>query len=331
MNQILLQVLSQDPLKTPGICLSFRWLLPLIPHLETTCKLFVLPFLGTWLGHIFLDMYDLWDQTLSIVYLGTFVGMIPKPNTSSKVWMDTNLFTILYYLLYFAELALLAYFGLNLEYSIGWLASITFSTTLTFLFYAILLKFGLSTLLYFKTIVSIYLLTDLGNILALGLLSPFYSCKIFLSIGLLFLIYLLLPYRHPLLFSWVSISPSQFDKNLTKLRCLFWGALSVWVDYIALTPFYILEIILASESHKRKDSVLYHLKEAWNTHKTTIWGNIKKMGNTLPAVIEIIQIITTKKEIIYKAILVPLLYPSWMESRELWHRDLRGFLRADRQ
>lgn len=280
MNQILLQVLSQDPLKTPGICLSFRWLLPLIPHLETIGGWFILPVLGTWLGCIFLDMDDLWDQVFSLtgmLYMSILVAMIPKPNTSSKLWFDTNFSTIIYYLLYFAELTLIAHLSLDLEYSIGWLFSITFSTFFTFLFYAVLLGFGFSTLHYFKTIVRIYLLTDLGSILALGLLSPFYSYKIFVFMSSLILIYLLLPYRHPLMFSWLAVSPAQLDKNLLMLRCLFWGALSVWADYISLTFFYVLEMILASKNHQKKDSGLYDYKGLWNTHKVKFWGTIRSI------------------------------------------------------
>jgi hypothetical protein len=282
MNQILLHVLAQDPLKTPGICLSFRWLLPLIPHLETICHWFVLPLLGTWLGCLFLDMNELFDQVFSLtgmLYVSTFVAMIPKPNTSSKLWFDANLLTIICYLVYFAELAVITYFSLDLEYSLSWLFSIAFSTTFIILFYAILLGFRLSTLLYFKTILSIFWLTALGNMLALGTLSPFYTDKILLFIGSIFLIYLLLPYRHPLLFPQLLISSSQPDKNLPVLRCLFWGALSVWTDYIAMTPFYILEMILASESHKNKDSVLYYCKNVWTTHKSKVCENVMRFAD----------------------------------------------------
>lgn len=318
MNQILLQVLSQDPLKTPGVCLSFRWLLPLIPNLETLSGIFVFPILGTWLGRIFLDMDDLWDQTLSLtglLYLSTIIGMIPKPHTSSKLWIDANLFTVVCYSLYFTELFLLAYFGLDLEYTLGWIASISFSTILTFLFYGMLLIFGFSTPSYFKTIATIYLLTDVGNMLALGVLSPFTSCRVFILIGTFFLIYLLLPYRHPYLFSWMSISPAQFGKNLTTLRCLFWGALSVWADYIALTPFYILEMILATESHRRKDSVLYYLKETWNTNKAAIFQNYQKLGDSSLVLQEIFQVLRVKQKMITKELLNPgMSYPSLQRS-----------------
>ena len=277
-------------------------------HLETLSASLLLPILGTELGHIFTDMDDLWDQVFSLtgfLYISTVIGMIPKPNTSSKLWVDANLFTIICYSLYFSELFLLAYFGLTLEYSLGWLASISFSTILTLLFYGALLKLGFSTLSYFKTIATIYLLTDLGNMLALGVLSPFSSCKIFLLIGICFLIYLLLPYRHVLLFPWISVSLSQFDKNQTTLRCLFWGALSVWSDYVALTPFYLLEMLLATESHRRKDSVLYYLIKAWNTNKATLFQKYQKLGDSSSTVIEILQIFQTKQKMILKVLCIP--------------------------
>ncbi|MBX9805533.1 MAG: hypothetical protein K2Y18_07260 [Alphaproteobacteria bacterium] len=327
MNQILLNVLSQDPLKTPGICLSFRWLLPLIPHLETIGALFALPILGMWLSHIFVDSHDLWDQVMSVwgfIYISTLLSMVPKPNTSSRLWIDANLFTVVYYLLYFGELWLLAHFDINLEYSIGWLFSIVFSTALTFLFYGILLKVGLSTLPYFKTIVTIYLLTDLGNLFALGFLSPYYSTALFLVLGMVLLIYLLLPYRHPLLFSWVKVSPCQVSKNLMVLRCLLWGALSVWADYIDMAPFYILEVILASDSRKKQDSVVFHLTAAWHTHKMKIWGYIKGMIDMRLTLVEIEKALRLIQKNTYQEARVPALsYTSILRTRsDLCTRNL---------
>jgi hypothetical protein len=284
MNQILLNVLAQDPAKTPGICLSFRWLLPLIPHLEILSGWFIFPILGTWLGCLFLDTADLWDQVFSLtglLYVSTIVSMIPKPNTSSKLWFDANLFTVVCYSVYFTELALIAFFNLDLEYSISWLFDIVFSTACTFIFYGILLGFRLSTPQYFKTIVSIYLLTDLGNMIALGTITPFDTDKIFVTISMALFVYLMLPFRHPLLFSKVWVSPFQLTENLMILRCFLWGAVSVWADYIALTPFYLLEMVLASDSHQRKDSVLYYCKGWWSTYKFKMWENIREIASTL--------------------------------------------------
>jgi len=312
MNQILLQVLAQDPLKTPAVCLSFRWLLPLIPHLETFTGWFVLPLLGTGLGCFFIDISDLYDQVFSLtglLYLSTVISMIPKPNTSSKLWVDTNLFTIVCYVVYFAELAVIAYLSLDLEYSVSWLFSITFSTVLTFIFYGMLLTLGFRAPSYFKAIVSIYVMTDIGNILALGVLSPFLTYKIFMSVSIIFLVYLLLPYRHPLIFSGLPVSQSQFDKNLPILRCLFWGVLTVWTDYIALTSFYILEMILASESHQKKDSLLYYCRNLWVTHKSKVWNTIGEMTNTLSSQAEIILALVARKKRFFKAYLDPISTP----------------------
>jgi hypothetical protein len=284
MNQILLNVLAHDPTKTPGIYLSFRWLLPLIPHLENILGCFMLPLLGTWLGCFFIDTTDLCDQLFSfngLLYMGVLISMLPKLNASSKLWFDANLFTIICYLIYFAELRVIAFYSMELEYSISWLFDIGFSTTFTLLFYALLLCLRLTTPLYFRTIASIYLLTNLGNIIALSTLNPFYSNKIFICISFLFSIYLLFLDRHSLLAIRKALLPTLWDKNLMILRCLFWGALSVWIDYIALTPFYILETIAATESHHRKDSVLYYCKTQWESHKSSIMEPFKRMKHHL--------------------------------------------------
>ncbi|MBM3633315.1 MAG: hypothetical protein FJX03_06405 [Alphaproteobacteria bacterium] len=279
MNQILLQVLAQDPMKTPGICLSFRWLVPLFPHLETVSGWFVFPLLGTWLGCLFLDINDLCDQLFSftgLLYFSTIVSMIPKPNTSSKLWINTNLFTIVCYAVYFAELAIVAHLCLDLEYSVSWLFSLSFSTISIFMFYGILHIFGFSTPAYLKTIATICLVTDVGSILALGIISPFWSHYVASGASIFFFIYFLYPYRRPLISFGLPITLLQRDTNLSILRCLFWGALTVWADYIALTPFYILEMILTCESHNKHDSVLNYCRNWYTTHKFKLWEN---MGN----------------------------------------------------
>ena len=277
MNQILLQVLAQDPLKTPGICLSFRWLVPLFPHLESISGWFLLPLFSTWLGCLFLDMNDFCDQLFScagLVYLSTIVSMIPKPNTSSKLWINTNLFTIVCYSVYFAELAVVSYLCLDLEYSVSWLFSLGFSTISIFMFYGILHVFGFSTPAYLKTIATICLVTDVGSILALGIISPFITYKIFTGVSILFLVYFLFPYRRPLLFSGLTVSFLPQETKLSILRCLLWGTLTVWADYIALTPFYILEMILTCESHNKQDSVLTYCRNLYRTHQVKLWENI---------------------------------------------------------
>lgn len=292
MNQVLLHVLAQDPLKTPGICLSFRWLVPLLPHLETISLWFVLPLFSTWLGCLFLDMNDFCDQLFScagLVYLSTIVSMIPKPNMSSKLWINTNLFTIVCYAVYFAELTIVAYLCLDLEYSASWLFSLSFSTISIMMFYGILHIFGFTTPAYLKTIATICLVTDVGSLLALGIISPFLTYKIFTSVSIVLFLYFFYPYRRTLKLPGLPVSLLQKDTNLSILRCLFWGALTVWADYIALTPFYILEMILTCESHNKHDSVLTYCRNLYKNHQSKLWGNISDFTQNFLSNLKIIM------------------------------------------
>ncbi len=325
MNQILLQVLSQDPSKTPGICLTFRWMLPLLPHLETIGGLFVIPLLGTWLGHVFLDIDDLWAQVFSVtglVYLSTLVAMIPKPNTSSKLWIDANIFTIITYALYFIETAFIASLGLTLSYSMGWIASITFSTVSTILVYTLLTGLRLSKTQYLKTIISIYFFSDIGNILALGVLSPYYTYQIFLLMGGLIFFYLWLPYPNSLLSS--QTFKGTYDKNPAMLRCLLWGALAVWSDYSALTSFYLLEMILASESHQKKRSIARYFQDHAIVHKTKVWKILQSMGDTASKRLNIVLACAQKQKIpLIMSPILPFLSTPLLKLRpQLYSRNL---------
>jgi Kef-type K+ transport system membrane component KefB len=256
MNQVFLQFLAQDPSKAPGVVLSFRWLLSGVHHLEKIFIFILLPLLNTGLGCVFTDMDDMWDQLFSpsgILYISLFMGLVPKPQTSSKLWFDANLFTVVVYVFYFAELAVFASLNLDINYEMSWILSLAFSTTSTVLFYGILLALGLSTPAYFQRVLNLYLFADMGSLLALGTITPFYSDKIFIALSILILVCLLPPASRPFAFWNRQMSPLQFDRSIPLMRCLFWGALTVWTDYIALTPFYVLEMILASECPRKRD------------------------------------------------------------------------------
>lgn len=284
MNQILLNVLAQDPSKTPGICLSFRWLLPFIPSFENMICWFFLPLACKWMGCIFIDSDDLWNQVFSVsglLYISTFISILPKPHTSSKLWFDANLFTVLCYSIYFVELGVIAYYNMDLEYSISWLFDVVFSTALTMIFYGILLGLRMTTSAYVKTICKICIFINIGSLITLGMITPFTSKNIFILLSLIFIIYLLLTDRHPALSAGRSTAPNLSENNTMIIRCLFWGAMSVWVDYLAITSFYILETLLTTESHKREDSVLYYCKTQWESQKSKILGNIKEAIQSL--------------------------------------------------
>lgn len=105
---------------------------------------------------------------------------------------------------------------------------------------------------------------------------------------------------------------------------LILGVLSVWADYIALTPFYILEMILASESHHRKDSVFYYCRNVWATHKTKIWDNVRVVTHTLPQVVEITIAFANKQKKFFKMYLATphALIPQFNTQSTLYSRNL---------
>lgn len=281
MNQILLKNLLRYPTTLSGIFLINHWILNFISHLAEVSISCIVPLICSWLGSLLINSECLGNQIFSlteIIYLSTLFGIIPKARISARLWFEAHFITVLCFILYYTECYLLAHFNLELEYCLSWLFSILFSTLLTFLCYVILLRLKLSTHPYFKSIIKIYLLADAGNILALGMISPYLSYKFLTIMSIAMIFYLLLPKGPKILCANWEEFHLKIKENFAILRCVFLGVLSVWTDYVAVTPFYILEMVIASESHRLKGSLLYFCKNIRIEQKFPMNFNIRIMA-----------------------------------------------------
>jgi hypothetical protein len=246
------------------IFLNNHWIINFIARSNDISVICILPLLGTWLGSFLISSEYSLNQTISLselIYISTLIGIIPKTRISAITWFDTHFITLLCFILYYAEYYFLKHINLELEYSISWLFSLFFTTVITFFCYGILLRLNLSSRLYFKAIIKIYLLADAGSILALGMISPYLSYKLLTILSIVLIIYHLLPYGYIRLFANLEEFQSKFKENVAIIRCLFLGIMSVWVDFIALAPFYILEMIIASEDHRQLKAMFRYLRD----------------------------------------------------------------------
>ena len=78
-----------------------------------------------------------------------------------------------------------AYFVLGWEPMPSWLAGVAMSTTSVAVVYAVMLEFGFNTTEYGKTVLAACFITDLGTVVALGLIFAPFTVKtlIFLGVG----------------------------------------------------------------------------------------------------------------------------------------------------
>jgi Kef-type K+ transport system membrane component KefB len=145
----------------------------------------------------------------------------------------------------FLGCAAISRWGLGWTPEASWLAGIAMSTTSVAVVYAVMLEFGLNTTDYCKTVLTACFVTDLGTVVALGLIFAPFTMKtlVFLVVGVI--AFLLLPWFIPRFFRRYGNRPSELEAKFLML-CLFGlGALATWAGSEAVLPAYLIGMTLA--------------------------------------------------------------------------------------
>ena len=127
----------------------------------------------------------------------------------------------------------------------SWLAGVAMSTTSVAVVYAVMIEFGFNTTEYGKTVLAACFVTDLGTVVALGLIFAPFTMKtlIFLAVGLI--VFVLLPWLTPRFFRMYGGRPSELETKFLLLCLLGMGALATWADSEAVLPAYLIGMVLA--------------------------------------------------------------------------------------
>ena len=127
----------------------------------------------------------------------------------------------------------------------SWLAGIAMSTTSVAVVYAVMIEFGFNVTDYGKTVLAACFITDLGTVVALGLIFAPFTLKTLLFVGALAVAALILPWLTPRFFRRYGGRPSELETKYLLL-CLFGlGALATWADSEAVLPAYLMGMVLA--------------------------------------------------------------------------------------
>jgi Kef-type K+ transport system membrane component KefB len=127
----------------------------------------------------------------------------------------------------------------------SWLAGIAMSTTSVAVVYAVMIEFGFNATDYGKTVLAACFITDLGTVVALGLIFSPFTLKTLLFVGTLAVAALILPWLTPRFFRRYGGRPSELETKYLLL-CLFGlGALATWADSEAVLPAYLMGMVLA--------------------------------------------------------------------------------------
>ena len=138
-----------------------------------------------------------------------------------------------------------AYYLLHWDVQASWLAGVALSTTSVAVVYAVMLEFGLNRTDYGKTVLAACFVTDLGTVLALGLLFAPFTYKTAIFAAAVITVCLVLPRFTPRFFRRFGERPSEFETKYLLLTLFGLGALASWADSEPVLPAYVIGMVLA--------------------------------------------------------------------------------------
>jgi Kef-type K+ transport system membrane component KefB len=119
------------------------------------------------------------------------------------------------------------------------------STTSVAVVYAVMIEFGFNTTDYGKTILAACFVTDLGTVVALGLIFAPFTMKTLVFLGVGVVVFIVLPWLTPRFFRLYGGRPSELETKFLLLCLLGMGALATWADSEAVLPAYLIGMVLA--------------------------------------------------------------------------------------
>lgn len=252
MNQIILLVALWVSLALIATILA-SWLKIATALCEIIVGIIAQLILGTWLGLKILDPNAIWIQFLAgagAMLLTFLAGAELDPIVFKTKWKEASLLGIISFLIPFFGSAVIAHFVLHWSIAASWLAGIALSTTSVAVVYAVMLEFGLNVTDYGKTLLAACFITDLGTVLALGLMFSPFTVKTLIFFGASILFCFILPFITPRIFKWFGNRPSEFETKFLFLFLFALGALAIWAGSEAVLPAYLIGMSLAGSVGK---------------------------------------------------------------------------------
>ncbi|HET7097358.1 MAG TPA: cation:proton antiporter [Casimicrobiaceae bacterium] len=204
--------------------------------------------IGAGLGVALLDGDASWIKFLSgagAILLTFLAGAELDPQVFRRQWKQAGAIGMVSFIVPFLGCAAIARWALGWSADASWLAGIAMSTTSVAVVYAVMLEFGLNGTDYGKGVLAACFVTDLGTVVALGMIfAPFtFRTLVFATSGAL--VFFVLPWLTPRFFRSFGNRPSELEAKFLMV-CLFGlGALATWADSEAVLPAYLLGMALA--------------------------------------------------------------------------------------
>lgn len=203
---------------------------------------------GAILGTAFLGADQAWIKFLAgaaAIVLTFLAGAELDPEVFRRKWKEATAIGLVSFLAPFLGCAAAARWLLGWEPMASWLAGVAMSTTSVAVVYAVMLEFGFNRTEYGKTVLAACFITDLGTVVALGLIFAPFTLSTLLFVGGMAAVCLALPWVTPHLFRRFGGRASEIETKYLLLALFGLGALAAWADSEAVLPAYVLGMALA--------------------------------------------------------------------------------------
>ena len=209
--------------------------------------------IGAAIGSSLLGTDESWVKFLAgigAIVLTFLAGAELDPVVFKLKWKEAAAVGFASFLLPFLACAAAAHYLLGWEIMPSWLAGVAMSTTSVAVVYAVMIEFGFNTTDYGKTILAACFVTDLGTVVALGLIFAPFTMKTLIFLGVGAVVFIMLPWLTPRFFRLYGGRPSELETKFLLLCLLGMGALATWADSEAVLPAYLIGMVLAGSVGK---------------------------------------------------------------------------------
>ena len=203
---------------------------------------------GAVIGSAVLGTDESWIKFLSgvgAIVLTFLAGAELDPAVFKLKWKEAVAVGLASFFFPFLGCAAGAHYVLGWEVMPSWLAGVAMSTTSVAVVYAVMLEFGFNVTDYGKTVLAACFVTDLGTVVALGLIFAPFTMKTVIFVGVGIAAFVVLPWLTPRFFRRYGNRPSELEAKYLLLCLLGLGALATWADSEAVLPAYVIGMALA--------------------------------------------------------------------------------------
>ena len=209
--------------------------------------------IGALLGTAVLGGDQGWIKFLSgtgAIVLTFLAGAELDPEVFRRKWKEATAVGLISFFAPFFGCAAAARWLLSWGVEASWLAGIAMSTTSVAVVYAVMLEFGFNVTDYGKTVLAACFITDLGTVVALGLIFAPFTLKTVLFIAVLAALAFIMPWLTPRFFRRYGGRPSEVEAKYLLLSLFGLGALAAWADSEPVLPAYLIGMVLAGTMGK---------------------------------------------------------------------------------